>query len=448
MGPLSLPRLTAFSLANLPVGATAIAVLVYLPPYFTARLGVDMSLVGVAWGLVRIVAIAMDLAVAMLMDSTRAPIGRYRAWMIAGGPILMLALYKLFMAPRGMGAAYLIAWLLVLYLGNSIVSLSLSAWGASLTRLYHERSRLFATVAVAGVAGAVSVLLIPVLGRGFWRTTAQSVQAMGWFIIAMIPPTIGLAVLRTPDRAPPQPIDATFVLADRLRAVARPDVARLFVAQMALTLGPGWMSALYLFYFTGARGFSLQQASALLAAYVLAGLPGALGMAALARRIGKHHALMAATTAFSLGVLAILATPRADLLATLPVMIWSGAMASGFTLMVQAMLADVADDVRLSQGEARTGLLYAVISVAGRIAVAFSIFLTFPLLHALGFNPVEGAGNTPAALHNLAVAFIAGPVVFVTAGGACAIGWRLDERRQGEIRAALDAQEADQDARV
>ena len=42
----------------------------------------------------------------------------------------------------------------------------------------------------------------------------------------------------------------------------------------------------------------------------------------------------------------------------------------------------------------------------------------------------------------LTVAFIAGPIVFVMLGGACVIGWRLDAKRQGEIRGALDARDA------
>jgi Na+/melibiose symporter-like transporter len=203
------------------------------------------------------------------------------------------------------------------------------------------------------------------------------------------------------------------------------------------------MSALYLFFFTAARGFSVREASILLAVYILAGVPGALGTAALARRIGKHRTLMVATSAFSLGLLAIMVTPKADLLATLPLMVWSGAMASGFGLMIQAMLADVGDEVRLSQGQERISLLYAVNALAAKIAAAFSIGLTFPLLQRLGYNPAEGAVNTPEAIHNLSLAFIGGPVFFVMLGGACVIGWRLDARRQGEIRAALDARDAE-----
>jgi Na+/melibiose symporter-like transporter len=401
-----------------------------------------MTLVGGVWMGVRLFDIPIDIALAVFMDRTRTPIGRYRFWLILGAPILMLALYKLFMAPPGFGAAYLITWLLVMYLGNSILYLSTSAWAATLATLYHERSRLFGVVTAVGVAGALSVLLIPILGQSFHRTNAQSVQTMGWFLVGLIPLTVGVAAARTPERIARDVASPRFALADYGKVLLNPDLLRLFLAQMALTLGPGWMSALYLFFFTDSRGFTVQQASILLAVYIISGVPGALGTSALARRIGKHRTLMVTTTAFSLGLFSILVTPKGDMLATLPAMVWAGAMASGFGLMIQAMLADVGDEVRLTGGKERISLLYAVNALASKIAAAFSIGLTFPLLQRLGYNPAEHAANTVEAIHNLSIAFIAGPIVFVMLGGACVIGWRLDAGRQAEIRTALDARDA------
>jgi Na+/melibiose symporter-like transporter len=443
---LSLPRILTFSLANLPISAISIAVFVYLPPYFAGHLGVGTALVGAGWGIARIIDIPIDVALALMMDRTRTALGRYRVWMIAGAPVLMLGLYELFMAPHGFGAAYLVGWLLVMYLGNSIVYLSTNAWAATLATLYHERSRLFGGITAVGVIGALAVLLIPILGRNFGRTNAQSVQDMGWFIIGIVPLCVGIACLRTRERITLDHKSGAFPLKDYWQVLIKPELLRLFLAQVGVTLGPGWMSALYLFFFTDAWGFTVQQASILLAVYILAQLPGAVGSAALARRIGKHRTLMVTTTCFSLGIFSIFITPKGNVLTALPIMIWSGAMAAGFGLMVSAMLADVGDEVRLIQGRERISLLYAVNALASKIAAALSILLTFPLLAWLGFKAAEGAVNTPAAIHNLIIAFIAGPIVFVMLGGACVIGWRLDARRQGEIRGALDARDAELEA--
>ncbi|HEY2177100.1 MAG TPA: MFS transporter [Caulobacteraceae bacterium] len=443
---LSTLRMVPFAAPNIAVGALGVIVFVSLPPYFSGHLGVPMTVVGLVWMLVRLLDVPVDVFLALGMDRTRTPIGRYRPWLIAGAPILMAALYKLFMAPRGFTGIYLFVWLAAMYLGNSIVSLAHQAWAASLTRHYHERSRIFGVINAVGVAGVIAAMAVLIGAPAFHFTDAQAVQDAGWLIILAVPLGVAVAALTTPERLAPDAAKARAPLKDYLEILAKPDLLRLFLVSIALTLGPGWMSAIYLFFFEISRGFSGQQAYILLAVYILAGIPGAFLTAALARRIGKHRTLMVTTTAFSLALFTIFIVPKGDMALYLPMMFFEGIMASGFGMMIQAMLADVGDEIRLHQGRQRMSLVFAVNTLAAKIAAAGAIGLTFPLLQALGFDPREGAVNTPAAIHNLDMAFLIGPIAFVMAGGACVIGWRLDAARHGEIRAALEARDAQEEA--
>ncbi len=439
---LPLHSVLTFSLANLPIAALSVAVLVYLPPYFAGHLKVPMAIVGGTWIAIRLIDIPVDITLALAMDRTRTRIGRYRPWLIAGAPVVMLGLHRLYMAPVGFSGGYLLVWLLVLYLGWWMMSLAHAAWAATLAPEYHDRSRLFGIVTAAGVVGTLAVLLLPILGRGLGWSDARSVQSMGWAMIVAAPVAAGIAAIRTPERIARATAAPRLPLRDYVAILRKPDLLRLLLAQVGLTLGPGWMSALYLFFAADAKGFSVQAASILLALYIAAGFPGALAVATLARRIGKHRALIVTTTGFSLGVIAILFVPRGDVAAAAAPMVWAGAMSAGFGLMILAMLADLGDEFRLEQGKERMSLLYALNGLAQKIATAFSIGLTFPLLARLGYKAAEGSVNTPAAIHNLTVAFIAGPIVFVMLAGACVLGWRLDAVRHGEVRRALDAREA------
>ena len=443
---LSLAAMVPFAAPNISLGAMGIIVFVSLPNYFSGHLGVSMTVIGLVWMLVRLLDVPVDLFLALAMDRTRTVLGRYRLWLILGVPILMLALYKLFMAPRGFDGVYLFVWLAVMYLGNSIVSLAHQAWAAGLAGQYHERSRLFGVINAVGVVGVMSAMAVLIGGPSFHLTNAQSVQDAGWFIIIAVPFGVALAALTTREKIVPDSAAGLAPLRDYLEVFANPNLLRLFVLSIALTLGPGWMAAIYLFFFEASRGFTGQEAYILLAAYVLAGVPGAFITAALAKRIGKHRTLMVTTTAFSLALFTIFIVPKGNLLIYLPMMFFEGIMASGFAMMVQAMLGDVGDEIRLAQGRQRMSLVFAVNTLAQKIAAAAAIGLTLPLLQALGFNPGEGATNTPAAIHNLDMAFLIGPIVFVMLGGACVIGWRLDAARHGEIRARLDARDAELEA--
>ncbi|HZZ35013.1 MAG TPA: MFS transporter [Caulobacteraceae bacterium] len=438
--PLSI--LLPFATTNIPLAALGVSVFVYLAPYLASHLGVSLTAVGAGWFIVRMLDLGVDFGLGVVMDRTRTRLGRYRLWMLIGVPILMLGLYQLFMAPKGIDMVYLVGWLFVFYVGWSIMTLSQSAWGATLAPHYDERSRLFGVLAGVGALSASAVLISPIIAKSLGFTDAQGVQGMGWFSIILAPITVALAAWRTPETITTDHAHKPFNVSDYLAVLAKPDLLRMALAQVSLTLGPGWMSALYLFYFQQARGYSQQEASILLLLYILAGVAGAPTTAWVASRLSKHRTLMVTTTAYSLGLCTVAFIPKGVFIAAVPVMLWCGAMASGFDLMVRAMLADVGDEVRLEQGKERISLIYAVNGLAAKIAAACALLFTYPLIQVLGFNPKEGVVNTPGAIQSLQLAYIIGPIVFVMLGGACVFGWRLDAKKHADIRAQLEARDA------
>ncbi len=437
---LPLRTLAIFSLANMPVQTLGIVLFVYLPPYLAGHLGVPLGIIGAVWASVRIADLAVDPVLGYFMDRTETRYGRYRVWLAAGIPIFMLGTYMLFFAAPGIGGVYIFSWLFVLYIGNSLLTLSQQAWSATLATSYNERSRVFGMSTAVGIAAAVVTLFIPILVPLAGLTADQGVLVMGAAIVAMTPLSVGLAAWRTPERISKTDTQH-FVWRDYWEIVSKPEVIRLFLAQVALTLGPGWMSAMYLFYFHDAQGYTQQQSTILLVVYILIGVAGAPLTARLTHRIGKHRTLMLTTLAFSFGLLSVLILPKANVLAAVPVMAWCGFMAAGFGLTINAMMADVGDEIRLHQGKERISLLYSVLSFAQKLTAAFAIGLTFPLLEYFGYVAKDGAHNTPAAIHALEWIFIAGPIAFVMMGGVCVWGWRLDAARHADIRAELDARD-------
>lgn len=438
---LTLRSAIAFSGATFPVSSVALALYIYLPPYLAGHLAVPLATIGGVWAAVRLVDLFVDPVLGHVMDLTRTRFGRYRPWLAAGTPVFMISVFMLFMAPRGVKGSYVFVWLFVLYLGISILTLALWSWAASLAREYHERSRIFGILTAVGVVAGVAILFIPIAAPALGFSNDAGVRTMGWFIIAFTPVTIAIALWTTPERVN-RSTGPHFAPRDYLEIAKKPEVLRLFFCQIALTLGPGWMSALYLFYFRDILKFSTQAATVLLLIYILAGILGAPLAARVSKRFGKHRTLIATTTAFSIGLLGLLIVPKGSIPAVIPIMAWCGFMAAGFTLLITAMMADVGDEIRLQQDRERMSLLYATLTFAAKIAAACSIAITFPLLGILGFNAAEGTANTLEALHGLQWAFLIGPIVFVMLGGACVWGWKLDAARHADVRARLDARDA------
>jgi Na+/melibiose symporter-like transporter len=119
-----------------------------------------------------------------------------------------------------------------------------------------------------------------------------------------------------------------FAVADYLTLLKRGNVLRLLIADLCVTLGPGWMAALYLFYFKDSRGFDTAEAIYLLIIYIGAGFAGAPVSAWLANRIGKHRAMIVTTTSYSLGLITLPFLPSGSFAFFIPGMFLLGAMAT------------------------------------------------------------------------------------------------------------------------
>jgi Na+/melibiose symporter-like transporter len=432
-------RLFAFAMPGLPIGALAAALSVYLPRYFASHIGLSLVAVGAAFGSVRLIDMFFDPFIGIVMDHTKTRLGRYRVWLLAGAPLLGVPVYMMFLAPVGVPLAYLIGWLFIYYIGTSVIALSHASWASVVSSSYHDRSRVFGVIQVVSTFAATAVLIVPAL---LTKDPVKLVQYMGWFIVIVTPLGILTASLFTPEKIVAEHSAEKVTLRDYWEMVSWPEMRRIVAAAFCLTLGPGWMSAMYLFYFHDSRGFSLQVSTYLLALYIAAGVLGALCLSLLATRIGKHRTLIVCSTGYSLGLMILNFLPRGALIPAAIIMFSLGFLAAGFVLLGRAMCADVGDAIRLAKGKHRQSLLFAMMTSVEKVASAMSITLTFTILGFVGYQAREGAHNTVAAIHNLELVYLIGPITFVMLGGACYLGYKLDHKRHAEIRAQLDEREA------
>jgi Na+/melibiose symporter-like transporter len=439
---LSFGRTLAFSATSLPLAAVVLAITVHMPAYFAASIGVPLVAVAAAFATCRTIDIPIEPALGLAMDRTRSRFGRYRLWTVIGAPLLMLGLFMLLQAHEGVGTGYLIGWLLVMYLGISTLLLSHAAWAATLAKSYNDRARLFGIMGGAGVIGSLGVLAIPIVMENNGYTDAEGVRAMIWYIIALTPVAVGVVVLRTPETIAPEPAGHRFRLRDYLELVTHSSMARILLADLCLTLGPGWMAALFLFFSRDRMGFTTGEANILLGFYIVAGLFGAPTAGWVATKIGKHRAAMLSSVVYSLALVSLLFLPKGNVVASIPTNFITGFVALGFQALIRAMVADVADDIRLSQGKERSGVLYSLITSTSKIALAGSIIITYPLLEMVGYHPTLGPRNSPEAIHGLTLLFTAGPIIFLALGACCFIGYKLTAGRAAEVRLKLAERDA------
>jgi Na+/melibiose symporter-like transporter len=384
---------------------------------------------------VRLVDIGVDPILGVLMDRTRTRLGRFRPWLIAAAPVLMAASLLLFMARPGVSAVYLWASLAVAYLGFSMGSLSQQAWASALSPDYDQRSRVYGWWQAGNVFGILLILILPPLVEiAFKGSRAQGVQAMGWFIALLLPITIAIAVWRVSE--PPAAARSHHApkLGDWLALVRNPQVMRLMFTDLLMGWMPGITGALFLFYFDQIKRVPETEANLLLLLYFVAAMAGAPLWSRLAQGVGKHRALALNALSILASLLLVMAVPMGNPLVAAAVMVLAGLPYSG-SLLLRAMLADVGDELRLTTGEDRTGLLYSLLTSTSKVGSALAL-TTFIILDALGFN-AQARQNSPEALSGLQAMFVGLPVLLSLLSAFVILGYRLDSRRHAEIRDAL-----------
>ena len=230
------------------IGALAVAMSVYLPHYYAGHVGLGLATVGLAFMAVRLVDMVFDPFIGILMDRTRTTFGRYRVWLALGVPVLILPIFMLFVPPSAVSFAYLVGWLFVYYIGASLITLAHASWASVIAANYHERSRVFGAIQVVSILGATAVLILPVVMASHDGSSgAGDIAAMGWFVILAAPIGVALALLFTKEKITPDVKGETFGPRDYWEMISRPDMRRIIAADFCLALGPGWMSALYIF---------------------------------------------------------------------------------------------------------------------------------------------------------------------------------------------------------
>ncbi len=439
--PQSVPmgRMLAFIGPCVPVAALGLPLAVILPEFYATQLQVG-TIVGVVFVIVRMFDIFVDPPFGYWMDRTRTKIGRFKLWMLLSLPILFVSTGFIFLAQKGVSPTYLGVWLFVLYVGFSIAALAQPSWGGVLSNDYNERTRIFAWWQFGNIIGIICAAVIPVVAQTVLHYTyIQGVEAMGLFIMATLPITIGIAVWVVPER-----ISNTethdLKLGHYFDMWKRANVRRLLWADFFLGLAPGVMGALFFYFFEETKGLTRPQSSIAILLYFVAGVVGAPIWVFVSKWLGKHTTLIVSSLIFAVFYAGMYFVPKGNFIACAAVTFVTGIPYAASLLLTRACIADIGDEVMLESGHDHKGTLMAILSATTKIGYALSAF-TITIVGALGFNVKSPADSPADSLVWLQALFIGLPVVFLLLGALAMRGYDLKAERHAQILKALKEKE-------
>jgi len=268
-GTIGLYAAPAFALAM-----PTIPVYVFLPTIYAEDLGLGLAATGIALLAARLFDVVTDPLVGYASDRYATRWGRRKPWIVVGAVLAAAGLWALFQPPDGIGAGYLAAWAVILYLGWTLVAVPYTAWGAELSDDYHQRARITGAREATMIVGVVVAGALPAVSAAAGGSERDGLTLAAGMAVAVGAVAVALLLWRVPE-APTVSQRRPAPLFDRAawRAViANGPFVRLLSAWFVNGLANGLPAVLFPLYVQYGLGVGPEIRGGLILAYFVAGV--------------------------------------------------------------------------------------------------------------------------------------------------------------------------------
>lgn len=410
---LSRRTLILYGLPNLPHSLALLPVVNFLPAFYADDLGLPLGLVGLMLFLSRLTDIITDPIIGIWSDRMRSRFGRRKPFIVAGLPVICVAVWLAFVPAAGVGLPYLFGCLFFIYLGFTLIDLPYSSWGADLTGDYDERSRVSAVRAASGTIGSLVALSIPLLLTVIGRPgSGEALFWMAVFFVITQPLAFCVMMAGLPEPAPALALAKRPSFGRGLALIARNAAfVRLNIALMLILAGMVVGASLNLIVITHVIG-APQAFPLMVFLQNIVALIGIPFWSRVAARRGKHIAMSLAGLWIAACLALSFVWTRGDTIGFVATIVTLGFGMGGLLFLAQAMIADIADRDTLDSGEERTGTYFAFLGMMTKAAIAIGVLIGTGVPALIGFQPSDPLHTTTQLLGLQAVyAFSAVPLI-------------------------------------
>ncbi|MBT4160626.1 MAG: MFS transporter [Gammaproteobacteria bacterium] len=441
--PLNNRTLFFYGLADVPVMLAIIPMSLYMNKFYATDVGIDLADLAGILLLARIFDLITDPLVGYLSDHTKTRWGRRKPWILASLPFLMMGIYKIFLPEPGVDIWYVAGWLLVMWLGWTMLMIPYYAWGAELSTDYDERTRVTAWRAAMGSFGMVLSIGIPLLAVLFFdlEGIAGIMRITGIAVLILIPIAVGMTLFMVEDK-PHTGVPAIQMFDGLLIMMRNGLFRRLIFAFMLSSLGMAVLMPMNAFYIVSVLEAPEKYLPILMFFTSIISLFAIPMWVKVSERVGKHRA-------WAIGLMVVLVVSPTYLflgpgqfLLMVPFALVSAIGIGAFQALPNSMKADVIDIDTARTGENRAAMFFSAWSLATKAAGSIGGSLGLYALSFIGFDAGPGAVNTPEAIMGLKYSYALMPAVIFVLAGLVVWNYPLTKVRQKRIRDAIDRRDA------
>ncbi|UCD56732.1 MAG: MFS transporter [Candidatus Hydrogenedentota bacterium] len=387
---LSMREIVSYGLPRFGSAIMFLAVVVYLPKFYTDDLLLSPALIGLTFLIARFWDAATDPVMGYVSDRTKSRMGRRRPYFLVSAVPVAIAYFLLWSPPHGLrdwGLFYYVtAAYLLTYTFWTIFSIPHHSLGAELTMDYHERTLLTGVREGLGVLGTLVATLAPpafaiVFGskhKGYSYLAALTGLTTAVFIF------IAFFNLReNPEFQKQHPI----ALKEGLKALFKNRPFRTLLVAFVIALMGNSLVPVLTLYIADYVVKVPRIAPVIIVSYLLMASVSILFWTRLSRRIGKREAWSYALVLSSV-VFAISTYYHEGTWLIWIILAGLAGFGYGCTLaLAYSMMADVIDLDELETGRRREGAYFGIWFFVEKGAVGLTAYIGLQTLAIMGYVP-------------------------------------------------------------
>jgi len=429
--------MAGFAFPAMPLAAFLQSKYILLMPLYAITMGLDAKAIAGIFFTTKMFDVVTDPIFGVISDRYTTPWGRRRPWLVIGTLILMLAIYMLFIPTGKVGANYLFGWLVVVYIGWTLTTVSHTAWALELSSDYDQRTHITGWLQVAAMIGMMLVALTPaVLEQLGAPTHAEKVAAVGWMLIILLPIAVFVCLrsLAEPKTPPPAHVSLRRALAIIAGNWA---LLRLLAANAAITAAYAVVQALFVFFVT--YTLMLGDRTGFILFFLMVGGTAFIPVwVKLSERFSKHRTMQLAVLYGMVAPALLFFLPPGQLWLSALAFLFVGAITSAHELLPRTMMADVCDYDQAESGTERMGLYYSLLQLSSKLAAGLMASGIYVGLSWLGFDAKTGGQNTQAMIDDVRYLIVFTPMVAYVLVLLLMWKYPIDRNRQKELRRIID----------
>jgi Na+/melibiose symporter-like transporter len=425
-------QLLAYAGPAVPLSMLMMQLIVYVPPFYAAEMGMELGVVGLVFFLARAWDALIDPLVGSYSDRTQGRWGRRKPWLAIGTPALVALIWAFCQPPQGISGLYLGVVAMLFYAALAALQIPYLGWGSEISRNYRQRTRINAWREAGGMIGTLLATGVPLLVFAGKEPSLREILFVFTVTASVLLPlgvAAALFVVPSPSVAEGahRGLRAAFAGARRNQPFMR-----LLTGVFLFWLAGAVWNAMVLFMVE----HTLRLPRSEFLWFVFAQYLCSLICLPLAMRfgnaVGRHRALVIGTLMFFGLAPFLLLVGEGNFLPALAVFLLMGAVTPFIWVMPPALVAD-AVEYGMFRGEGDDTALYmALYFFVQKAALAVGVGIALPMAAVLGFDPASGAGTEGLAFVALVL-----PLLLCLPGAALLFGYPIDERRHAIIRRAL-----------